>query len=117
MEEMFENLWIVDKRSYETCVIDTTQAQNRIVMKCDTPLELRFYTIVFQQFSANPDGLEFEPGNNYYFIGKVTVCFVTYEILICFFYFSIPERKSKNICAVQNFGEIRMQMYGTFCQH
>lgn len=90
MEEMFENLWIVDNRSYEACVIDTSQAQNRIVMKCDTPLELRFYTIVFQQFSANPDGLEFEPGNNYYFIGKLTVCFETYEILICFFLLFYP---------------------------
>lgn len=68
MEEMFENLWIVDKPSYDACAVDTSQPQNRIAMKCDTPLELRYYTVVFQRFSANPDGLEFEPGKNYYFI-------------------------------------------------
>ena len=71
MEQMYENLWIVDKQAYDACVVDASQLQNRILMKCDTPLQLRYFTIVFQRFSAvGPDGLEFEPGKEYYFIGN-----------------------------------------------
>lgn len=71
LEKMYENLWIVDEQAYETCVIETTKPQNRILMKCDSPLQLRYFTVVFQRYSAvGADGLEFEPGKEYYFIGK-----------------------------------------------
>ena len=71
LEKMYENLWIVDEQAYETCVIETTKLQNRNLMKCDSPLQLRYFTVVFQQYSAvGADGLEFEPGKEYYFIGK-----------------------------------------------
>ena len=70
-EELYENLWMVEKQAYDACAIDTSKYQNRLLMRCDTPLQLRYFTIVFQRFSAvGPDGLEFEPGKGYYFIGK-----------------------------------------------
>lgn len=69
LEKMYENLWIVDEQAYETCVIETTKPQNRVLMKCDSPLQLRYFTVVFQRYSAvGADGLEFEPGKEYYFI-------------------------------------------------
>ncbi|CAH3119313.1 unnamed protein product [Porites lobata] len=67
-EEMYENLWMVNKQAYDNCTINSSH-QNRLLMKCDTPLHLRYFTIVFQRFSAvGPSGLEFEPGKEYYFI-------------------------------------------------
>lgn len=71
LEKMYENLWIVDEQAYETCVIEVSKPQNRVLMKCDSPLQLRYFTVVFQRYSAvGADGLEFEPGKEYYFIGK-----------------------------------------------
>ena len=70
-EELYENLWMVEKQAYDACAIDTSKYQNRLLMRCDTPLQLRYFSIVFQRFSAvGPDGLEFEPGKDYFFIGK-----------------------------------------------
>jgi len=71
LEELYENLWIVDKQAYDTCAVNTSNYGNRILMKCDTPLKLQYFSIIFQRFSAvGPDGLEFEPGKEYFFIGK-----------------------------------------------
>ena len=74
LEELYENLWIVDKQAYDTCAVNTSKHGNKILMKCDTPLQLRFFGIVFQSVSALPDGLVFEPGKEYFFIGKNKVC-------------------------------------------
>ena len=71
LEELYENLWIVDRQAFDACAVNTSKNSNRILMKCDTPLHLRYFSIVFQPFSAiGPDGLEFEPGREYFFIGK-----------------------------------------------
>jgi len=72
LEELYENLWIVDKQDYDTCAVNTSKYGNRNpLMKCDTPLQLRYFSITFQRFSAvGADGLEFEPGKEYFFIGK-----------------------------------------------
>ena len=86
-EEMYENLWMVNRQAYDNCTINSSN-QNRLLMKCDTPLHLRYFTIVFQRFSAvGPSGLEFEPGKEYYFIGKITIhsCISTYYHCFCFF--------------------------------
>ena len=69
-EEMYENLWIVDKDAYNSCSIDTSKAENKLLMKCDSPLVLKYYTVVVQQFSASWQGLEFQRGREYYFIGE-----------------------------------------------
>ena len=72
-EEMYENLWMVNKQAYDNCTINSSN-RNKLLMECDTPLHLRYFTIVFQRFSAvGPSGLEFEPGKEYYFIGKITI--------------------------------------------
>ena len=71
LEELYENLWIVDRQAYDTCAVNTSKNSNRVLMKCDTPLQLRYFSMVFQPFSAiGPVGLEFEPGREYFFIGN-----------------------------------------------
>ena len=70
IEELYENLWIVDRQAYDTCAVNTSNYHNRILLRCDTPLRLRYFTIVFQRFSAEPSELVFEPGKDYFFIGN-----------------------------------------------
>ena len=73
-EKLFENLWIIyDKESFETCNVNTTSStkeKNRQLIQCDVPLKLKYYTVVFQPYSA-VNGLEFTPGQYYYFLGKL----------------------------------------------
>ena len=72
-EQMYENMWIVDKQEYDTCSVNTSVLSdplvNRNLMICRNPLQLRYYEMVFRSKSP-PGGLEFTPGITYYFIGK-----------------------------------------------
>lgn len=65
----FENVWRVDNTSYQTCEVNTTVAENKMVLKCADPRKIQFTTVVFQRFSA-VNSLVFEPGSTYYFICK-----------------------------------------------
>ncbi|KAL9957684.1 hypothetical protein ACROYT_G034608 [Oculina patagonica] len=68
MEKLYENLWIVDKQAYDTCAVNTSKYQNRFLMRCDTPRQLRYFRIVFQPFAAEPSQLVFQKGKDYFFI-------------------------------------------------
>ena len=86
-ERMHENLWIADKAAYDTCTVDTSRNSNRLLRMCDNPLQLTYYTLVFQMFSATATGLEFQPGNTYYLIGNANTYYLigngnTYYYLI-----------------------------------
>jgi ephrin-B len=59
-------IYNVSKVEYETCRI--TNANPRIIAICDKPQKLMFFTITFRPFTPQPGGLEFLPGNDYYFI-------------------------------------------------
>ncbi|RMX61262.1 hypothetical protein pdam_00007391 [Pocillopora damicornis] len=63
----YENVWRVDNTSYQTCEVNTTVAENKMVLKCADPRKIQFTTVVFQRFSA-VNSLVFEPGSTYYFI-------------------------------------------------
>ena len=67
-ELLFENLWFVTAEGFKAC--DASLPGSKLLLRCDTPLELKYYTIVFQQYSASAAGLEFQTGKEYYFIGK-----------------------------------------------
>ena len=69
-DELYENLWMVDKRSYDSCAVNTSIKSNRLLIKCDEPLKLKYFPLVFQQYSGTEWGLEFTPDQDYYFIGK-----------------------------------------------
>lgn len=63
----YENIWQVDNTSYQTCNVNTSIAENKIVLKCADPRKMHFTTIVFQRFSA-ANSHRFEPGRTYYFV-------------------------------------------------
>ena len=67
VDPQYENLWLVRKQSYERCVINTT-TDTRLWL-CDEPLKLKYYTVTFKRFSASKEP-EFQPGKDYYFIGR-----------------------------------------------
>ena len=67
---LYENLWIVSRGAYEACDANATGG-SRLLLKCMAPLNLAYFTIVFQQYSATANGLEFARNKEYYFIGKI----------------------------------------------
>lgn len=58
----------VSKEEYDTCRI--TNPNPRIIAVCDKPYKLMYFTITFRSFTPQPGGLEFRPGQDYYFICK-----------------------------------------------
>ena len=59
-------VYSVTKHEYDTCRI--TQANPRVVAVCNQPHNLMYFTITFRSFTPTPGGLEFRPGQDYYFI-------------------------------------------------
>lgn len=62
-------IYNVSKVEYETCRI--TNPNPRIIAICDKPFTTTLVTISFRPFTPQPGGLEFKPGNDYYFICKL----------------------------------------------
>lgn len=62
--ELYQNFWIVSRESYERC--DTSQG-SRLLLKCNEPLRLKYFTLVFQEYSAVNHPV-YIPGEEYYFI-------------------------------------------------
>ena len=67
--QLFENFWFVSRKSYESCTVETGNGMDCLVATCDAPLELKYYTLVFQSHSADPNELLFTPGQEYFFLG------------------------------------------------
>lgn len=67
-EHLYENIWVVDKKSYDKCKVNLHRPGNRLLLRCDSPTSLKYYTFVFQMYSATLNGLEFKPGKTYYII-------------------------------------------------
>ena len=68
--DMYENLWLLySETAFRKC--DTSlDPKRRLLLSCNTPMQLKFFPVVFAQFTAEPNGLVFEGGQTYYFIGK-----------------------------------------------
>ena len=60
----------VSKEEYDTCRITTLHP--RVITVCNKPYDLMYVTITFRPFSPQPNGLEFRPGVDYYFICEYT---------------------------------------------
>jgi ephrin-B len=60
-------IYNVSKEEYDTCRI-ANPAVARTIAVCDKPYVNRYYTITFRPFTPQPGGLEFRPGQDYYFI-------------------------------------------------
>lgn len=59
----------MSKEEYDTC---TVNSDARIIAKCDSPQQIKYFTITFRSFTPQPGGLEFHPGKDYYFITTST---------------------------------------------
>ncbi|UYV65085.1 EFNB2 [Cordylochernes scorpioides] len=59
-------IYNVSKEEYNSCRI--TNPNPRIIALCDKPEQLMYFTITFRSFTPQPGGLEFRPGQDYYFI-------------------------------------------------
>ena len=68
-EELYENIWLVDKGSYDSCTVNTNGKKKEPLGKCNKPLGLIYFPLVFQPVSSTNEGLEFTPGGDYFFIG------------------------------------------------
>lgn len=63
-------IYNVSKEEYDSCRI--TNPSPRIIAVCDKPHQLMYFTITFRSFTPQPGGLEFRPGQDYYFISTST---------------------------------------------
>ncbi|XP_064477442.1 ephrin-B2a-like isoform X2 [Ornithodoros turicata] len=63
-------IYNVSKEEYDSCRI--TNPHPRIIAVCDKPHQLMYFTITFRSFTPQPGGLEFRPGQDYYFISTST---------------------------------------------
>ena len=59
-------IYSVTEREYRACRI--MQPNPKIVAVCNQPHEQMYFTITFRSFTPTPGGLEFRPGEDYYFI-------------------------------------------------
>lgn len=67
----YENFWIVDYSSYHSCNVNTSITDNKILFKCDKPLQLNFEQLVFQSVGMDNSAV-FKKGKTYYFISTST---------------------------------------------
>jgi len=65
---LYENLWAVDKQSFDSCQVDTSKARQLLI--CDTPMVFKHYSLVFLEISPAKQFMEFQKGKDYYFICK-----------------------------------------------
>jgi ephrin-B len=72
-------IYNVSKVEYETCRI--TNPNPRIIAICDKPFTTTLVTISFRPFTPQPGGLEFKPGNDYYFICKFKIKNFAFEFV------------------------------------
>lgn len=59
-------IYNVSEEEFDSCRI--TQSDPKIIAVCDRPFKQMYFTITFRSFTPTPGGLEFRPGQNYYFI-------------------------------------------------
>ncbi|KAF4533423.1 hypothetical protein B566_EDAN001148 [Ephemera danica] len=59
-------IYSATKEEYDTCTVKTTRPSYPLV--CNKPGGKIFYTVTFRQYSPQPHGLEFRPGEDHYFV-------------------------------------------------
>ena len=63
-------VYSVSREEYDSCRV--TNPKPKIVAICNKPESFMYFTITFRSFSPTPGGLEFKPGQDYYFISTST---------------------------------------------
>lgn len=90
-------IYNVSKEEYDTCRI--TNPNPRIIAVCDKPYKLMYFTITFRSFTPQPGGLEFRPGQDYYFICTLFVFyfFPLFASKLLFVFNRLQSRKTENV--------------------
>ena len=65
----YHAIYRVSKEEHDACRINDIELKQPI-LRCDRPSENIKFTLYISKFSPVPDAIEFQPGNNYYFICK-----------------------------------------------
>lgn len=68
VEDMFENVWIVDKEGYNSCTVNTTNPRHKHWLNCNATSTLRHRNIIFDNWGSVDQGYIFDPGQEYYVI-------------------------------------------------
>ena len=63
-------IYSVSQEDFQSCRVNDQRP--KIVAICNKPSTFQYFTITFRNFSPTPGGLEFKPGQNYYFISTST---------------------------------------------
>jgi len=63
-------IYSVEKEEFDNCRV--TSPRPKIVAICNRPQTFMYFTVTFRSFTPTPGGLEFIPGNDYYFISTST---------------------------------------------
>jgi len=61
--KMFHKIYEVSKDAFENC----DSSQGKRLISCDQPTKEKKYTVLFQELNPSPYGLEFLPGETYYY--------------------------------------------------
>lgn len=72
ISHMYENLWIVyNKTVFDHCntSLERETRTSRLLLRCDTPTKLNYFSLLFAPQAADQNALLFEAGKTYYFIG------------------------------------------------
>ena len=59
-------IYSVSEQEFQSCRV--TSPRPKIVAVCNKPGSFMYFTITFRSFSPTPGGMEFKPGQDYYFI-------------------------------------------------
>jgi hypothetical protein len=59
-------IYNVSKDEYDSCRI--LDPNPRVIALCNKPSQVMYFTITFRSFTPTPGGMEFRPGQDYYFI-------------------------------------------------
>jgi len=63
-------IYSVSEQEFQSCRV--TSPRPKIVAVCNKPGSFMYFTITFRSFSPTPGGMEFKPGQDYYFISTST---------------------------------------------
>lgn len=67
-DNMYVNLWQVDKAEYEQCKVNITKSTSRLLIKCNDPAGLKAYTAEFKELVSYKEMPAYEEDHFYYFI-------------------------------------------------
>ncbi|WP_448216516.1 hypothetical protein [Endozoicomonas sp. 2B-B] len=67
-DDMYVNLWKVDKADYEQCKVNKTKSTSKLLIQCNDPSGLRAYTAEFKELVSYKDKPVYKEDHFYYFI-------------------------------------------------